>query len=553
MLLMMMLLSACNGDSQSRQKASVQKSHLDNLLANARKIGVPDSMLQPIMQQEQQISSSSAPFTVFQDQPLIDYYNNVALRYQMLSNEVLGLEARVTQQFDYQAYLDIKDLEHALVQREEQNLVEARIFADQLAQDQSLLARARYPKDYLQISHNARRSTQALHLMGTAYSDLESLRQLAQQLQVSHIDTAGLAQEEQDDLELFRHATQPEDFTYLIDQMSTQVQEATVLSIQAIPYVGAYEGAIKLQQFSANITEGKKYELKVTSFQQRLEADRAALAVAKANEYTGILSQIDQDIASIQIPLIRAKTNFFLKRFKQEVHDWGMHHKYMDRYNGQQYPLDYEYDTQGIGSDLDTAVKTAQTMDSYQAAITLINNNLLHLKAMEADFGDRTPWNRAHLADLRLMKYYDLNGSKAGSVMVVSLVEQTLRLYQNGNFVKAFQITSGQYDRPSPPGFWNIFLRQHPTQFKSSEPKGSAFWYPPTPIQYAMEYHDGGYFFHDSWWRANYGSGTNFPHWDSGGDETFAGNGSHGCINMAPNDANWLYHNTGYGTSVIIY
>ena len=31
----------------------------------------------------------------------------------------------------------------------------------------------------------------------------------------------------------------------------------------------------------------------------------------------------------------------------------------------------------------------------------------------------------------------------------------------------------------------------------SSEPKGSAFWYPPTDIQYAMEYHDGGYFFHE--------------------------------------------------------
>ncbi|HLG75776.1 MAG TPA: L,D-transpeptidase, partial [Ktedonobacteraceae bacterium] len=84
-------------------------------------------------------------------------------------------------------------------------------------------------------------------------------------------------------------------------------------------------------------------------------------------------------------------------------------------------------------------------------------------------------------------------------------------------------------------------------------PKGSAFWYPDTKINYAMEYHSGGYFFHDSWWRANYGPGTNFPHYDTGGDESFAGNGSHGCINMAESDIAWLYPNSTYNAQVILY
>ena len=96
-------------------------------------------------------------------------------------------------------------------------------------------------------------------------------------------------------------------------------------------------------------------------------------------------------------------------------------------------------------------------------------------------------------------------------------------------------------------------MREHPTQFKSTEPPGSAFWYPPTPIKYALEYHAGGYFFHDSWWRADYGPGMNFPHYDSGGDETFAGNGSHDCMNMIPNDVQWLYSQIGWGTPVILY
>jgi len=548
-----MLLSGCNGDPQAQQRATSQKSHLDSLLAHARGIGVPGSMLQPVIRQEQQVGSAGPPFTIFSDQPATDYYNNLAQRYQMLALEVGKLETQATQQFDYQAYLDIQSFENALAEREAQGFIEVKTFEDQLAQDQLALSQARYPKDYLQISTSARASTEALHLMGPAYSSLVSLRQMTDQLQASHVDVAALTQEAQGDLDLFRKANKPEDFLYLIDQMNSQLQEALVLSTQSIPYVGAYVGAIKLQQFSAEIAEGKKYGLDVTPFQQRLEADRAALASAKTDEYIGILSQIDKDIASIQIPLIRAEANYFLNQFKREVKGWGDWHHYMDWYDNQRYRLDYEYDQQGIGSDLTAAVQAAQTVDDYQAAITLINNDFLHLRAMEADYGDKTPWNRAHAADLRLMQYYHLNGADGGSVIVISLVEQSLRFYQNGKFVRAFQITSGQYARPSPPGLWNVFLRQHPTEFKSSEPKGSAFWYPPTKIQYAMEYHDGGYFLHDSWWRADYGVGTNFPHYDSGGDETFAGNGSHGCINMAPNDAAWLYNHTAYGTAVIIY
>ena len=81
------------------------------------------------------------------------------------------------------------------------------------------------------------------------------MRQVTQQLQMSHVETAALVQEENNDLLLFRQANKPEDFVDLIDQMRTQLQEATDLSIQAIPYVGAFEGAIKLQQFGAVINE----------------------------------------------------------------------------------------------------------------------------------------------------------------------------------------------------------------------------------------------------------------------------------------------------------
>ena len=179
----------------------------------------------------------------------------------------------------------------------------------------------------------------------------------------------------------------------------------------------------------------------------------------------------------------------------------------------------------------------------------MTNQYMTSLKAMEADYADKTPWNQPHATDAQMMQYY---GATQGMVIVVSFVEQTARVYNNGQLVKAFQIVSGQFAKPSPPGFWHIFDRESPTVFKSSEPKGSAFWYPNTNIQYAMEYRADGYFFHDSWWRTYYGVGNNFPHYDPGG-EAFAGTGSHGCINMQPTDAGWLYNNTTYGTAAILY
>jgi len=548
-ILFALLLSACSGNPQTQQQAKQNKDNLDNLLIQAQNIGVPAAMLQSILRQESQLSGTDAPLSIFSDQPVNDYYSNLAQRYQALTLQVQGVEYQATQELDYQASLDLQNFENALAERQSENFIEAKTFADQLTEDQTLLAKAQYPKDYIQISTKAKSSTQALHLMGPTYDALTSLQHLVSVMQASHLDVTALSQQTQNDLQLFRSANSPDNFTYLLDQINTQLQETAVYSSQAIPYIGA----AKLQEFSTDISLLQKYGGQgVATFKQHLAADQAALANAKfINDYLKVSSQIDADTASIQLPLVQSQANYLLKQFHQEVTSWGKSHQYQDPFDGNAYNLDYEYDQQGIGSDADAAVQSAQSIDDYQTAIDLISNDMLHLKAMEADYNDSTPWNQVHATDLQLMKHYNL--STAGQVFVVSLLEQTLRLYKAGKLVRSFLITTGQYERPSPPGLWQIFVRQSPTIFKSSEPKGSAFWYPDTNINFAMEYHEGGYFFHDSWWRADYGPGTNFPHWDSGGDETFAGNGSHGCINMQENDAGWLYANTTYGAGVIVY
>ena len=549
-ILLAILLSACNGNPQLQQQESQNKAELDSAIAHAKIIGVPDYMLQPITGQENQLMHTNAPIGLLNDQPTNDYYSNVAQRYVMLTVEVNGLVSQSTQQFDYKASQDLQMLENTLAERQAQNFVEAKTFANQLTQYQSQLAKAQFPKEYIQISENARSSTQALHLMGPAYTALVSLRKVIQQLQGSHLDVTALNQEQQNDLQTFRTATTSADYSQLIDQVNTQLQETTVFSTQAIPFVGA----AKLREFSAQIDLLKKYGQNADSFQHRLAVDQTSLAQAKSiSDYLRVSAQIDSDTSSIQFPLVQGQATYLLKQFHQEVTNWGNAHQYHDAYDGGVYNLDYEYNAQGIGSDADAAIQSSQTIDDYQSAIDSINNDFLHLRAMEADYSDRTPWNQLHATDISLMKHYNVFGASAGAVLVVSLIEQTLRYYNNGKLVRSFYIVSGQYLKPSPPGFWSIILRQHPTQFKSTEPPGSAFWYPPTPIQYAMEYHAGGYFFHDSWWRSSYGPGTNFPHSDPIGTTQWNGNGSHGCINMDPNDVAWLYSQIAWGTPVIVY
>jgi lipoprotein-anchoring transpeptidase ErfK/SrfK len=547
--LITLLLSACGGNPQTQQQSSQSKQALDKDLVHAQSIGVPGSLLKPIIQQEQQLASTHAPLGLFGDQSINDYYQNLTLRYTQLDAQVAGLAVQETQQTDYQASQDLQTMSNALAQRQGQNLAQVQVFSTQLTNYQQELAKAQYPKEYLQISASAQSSTQALHLMGPAHDALLAFQKVIKQLKSSHIDVTAFNQEAQDDQQSFNSASTAADFTKLTDLINTQINETTTVSTVAIPYVGQ----VKLDQFKADIQLIQKYNgTNVSKYQQRLQTDQQSLDNAKTvSDFLHVSAKIDADIASIQLPLIQAQANYLLKQFHQEVTSWGKSHQYQNKYDGQSYQLDYAYDEQGIGSDADAAVQAAVSLDDYHSAIDLINNGMLNLQMMERDYSDTTAYNKPHQADLTLMNHYGI--AHASEVFVVSLIEQVLRYYQNGKLVRTFYITSGQYAKPSLPGYWQIFDREAPTTFKSSEPKGSALWYPDTKINYAMEYHSNGYFFHDSWWRADYGKGTNFPHYDSGGDESFAGNGSHGCINMAESDIAWLYPNSTYSAQVILY
>jgi hypothetical protein len=251
----------------------------------------------------------------------------------------------------------------------------------------------------------------------------------------------------------------------------------------------------------------------------------------------------------MHIDLLKGQAITQLKQFHSEVNAWGGAHQYLDTYNGQSYPLDGGYMTKGIGEDLDRELNAAMTVDDYQRVLTDIQNGLFHLHMLEEDANDKTPYTQVHTTDLKLLDYYKLQHAR---VIVVSFIEEALRVYDNGKLVRSFLITAGRPELPPVPGLWAPMWRLVHTTFKSPYPKGSAYWYPDTPINYAIMYHSGGYFLHDSWWRNDYGPGTQFYHIDSSGNVS-ANYGTHGCVNMPTAQAAWLYNNTDYSTQILMY
>jgi hypothetical protein len=312
------------------------------------------------------------------------------------------------------------------------------------------------------------------------------------------------------------------------------------------------EGSVELQTFQQWITLMQQYHSDATTYQQQYSSDQQALGSASsAGAYNSALQTLHSHVAAIRIPAMKAESMFLFQELQQDVANFGKQHTYHDVYNNTTYPLGYQYGPTGATGPLwlQGELSAAQTLDDYQQAVEDLNMDLTNFQAMVKDFGDQTPYNQVHQTDLQLMRHFGFMHSK---VVVVSIVEQAMRVYDNGQLVKAFQVTTGQPDLPTPPGTWWVEGKKSPTEFKADVPQSSPNWYPPTPINYAMQFHSNGYFLHDSWWRSEYGPGTNFPHLDPGGTQ-YSIHGSHGCVNLSKDDAGWLYGFVQLYTHIVIY
>jgi lipoprotein-anchoring transpeptidase ErfK/SrfK len=139
--------------------------------------------------------------------------------------------------------------------------------------------------------------------------------------------------------------------------------------------------------------------------------------------------------------------------------------------------------------------------------------------------------------------------TQRGQVIVVSLREQWLWAFQDGQVVFATPVATGRERLRTPTGVYQVLGKSANVMFHSPWPPSSPYYYSPEHIDYALLFRAGGFYIHDAPWREVFGPGSESLHFTpTGGLET----GSHGCVNVTTRAADWLYHWALVGATVEI-
>jgi lipoprotein-anchoring transpeptidase ErfK/SrfK len=141
-----------------------------------------------------------------------------------------------------------------------------------------------------------------------------------------------------------------------------------------------------------------------------------------------------------------------------------------------------------------------------------------------------------------------MSQSLPAKAITISLKDQVLRAYDHGKQVFWSYVTTGRPGLETDPGNFKVYAKNSPWTMHSPWPKTSPYWYPDSKVQMVMWF-NGGDGIHDAYWRAYYGPGTEYPHYDPLGED----NGTHGCVNVPMRNMTWLWNWTPMGTPVIVY
>lgn len=123
----------------------------------------------------------------------------------------------------------------------------------------------------------------------------------------------------------------------------------------------------------------------------------------------------------------------------------------------------------------------------------------------------------------------------------VDLSEQHMYYYQDGANIFESDFVSGNMsyaDRQTHAGIFTLYYKKSPDVLRGGQ-KGTANYYE-QPVQYWMPF-DGGIGFHDADWR------------DEFGGDIYRTSGSHGCINLPPENAAVLYDLIQYDVPIVCF
>ncbi|MBO0687491.1 MAG: L,D-transpeptidase family protein, partial [Candidatus Dormibacteraeota bacterium] len=129
------------------------------------------------------------------------------------------------------------------------------------------------------------------------------------------------------------------------------------------------------------------------------------------------------------------------------------------------------------------------------------------------------------------------------NLIVVHLATQQLVAYTNGCSWLQTPVTTGQPALPTDRGTFQIYAKYDSYEMISPWPQGSPYYYPPTMVNWAMEFVNDGTFIHSASWEPDsaYGPGSQ--------DGPYA---SHGCVHVMAGPLQQLYNWAPIGTTVTV-
>ena len=143
-------------------------------------------------------------------------------------------------------------------------------------------------------------------------------------------------------------------------------------------------------------------------------------------------------------------------------------------------------------------------------------------------------WHKGKsFADREPFLKIDHRGKIKGTRIEVSISNQHVWVYKKGKLINDSPVVTGKDGHSTPKG---IFWMSERVPGKWLVGDDYRTW-----VNRWMRLTDKGVGLHDANWRSNFG-GT-----------IYHGSGSHGCVNLPPSFAYWLYPKTYYGEPVIVY
>lgn len=124
----------------------------------------------------------------------------------------------------------------------------------------------------------------------------------------------------------------------------------------------------------------------------------------------------------------------------------------------------------------------------------------------------------------------------------VDLSNQHMYYYQSGSIIFESDFVSGNMsyaDRQTHAGIFTLYFKKSPDVLRGEKKPDGTYEYE-EPVEYWMPF-DGGIGFHDAPWRGEFGG------------DIYLTSGSHGCINLPPENAAVLYSLIDYNVPIVCF